>query len=216
MFWESNRAPDAKQQTERKVMNNRNRAVEVRIAWESLTAAMLTAAPVRAVKDIAAGDRGPIDLPSRAGVYAFWWMGSRERLMGANRHIALKGPGGKTVDVYYHDWWPDDAPFPCLYVGKATDLKKRFSQHLKRGTQGRLHTALAGNAKAKPKTTSCQLRFGIEHVFPAETDPLGIVKECVGFSFCDQFSENAVAERFYAEERLVGHLRPWFNIDSER
>src|ERR1700686_4297899 len=42
MFWESNPAPDAKKQTERKVMNNRNRAVEVRIAWESLTAAMLT------------------------------------------------------------------------------------------------------------------------------------------------------------------------------
>ncbi|MGV7241091.1 hypothetical protein [Caballeronia sp. M23-90] len=197
-------------------MNDKNRAGEIQIAWQLLTAAMLAAISVRAVKDIADVDRGPIYLPERAGVYAFWWTGRRQRLMEANRHIVLKGPGGKPVDVHYHDWWPDDAPYPCLYVGKATNLKKRFSQHLMRGTTGRAHQTLSGNLKGKARTTSCQLRFGIEHVFPAESDPQGLIQECVGFSFCDQFSENAVAERFYAEDKLVGHLRPWFNIDSER
>ncbi|MFX1767699.1 MULTISPECIES: hypothetical protein [Paraburkholderia] len=72
------------------------------------------------------------------------------------------------------------------------------------------------NKKVTPKTTSCQLRFGIEHVFPAEANPLDVVKSSVGFSYCDEFPDNAVAERFFAEDRLVGHLRPWFNIDSER
>lgn len=136
--------------------------------------------------------------------------------MQANRHIVLKGPGGVSVDVHYHDWWPTDAPFPCLYVGKATNLRRRFAQHILRGTAGRAHQPSTANAKATPRTTSCQLRFGIEHVFPAEANPAGLIDEAVGYSWCDEFSDNAVAERFFAEDRLVGHLRPWFNIDSER
>ena len=74
-------------------MNDKNRAGEIQIAWQSLTAAMLAATSVRAVKDIADVDRGPIYLPERAGVYAFWWTGRRQRLMEANRHIVLKDPG---------------------------------------------------------------------------------------------------------------------------
>ncbi|MCY1299951.1 hypothetical protein D9M70_495020 [compost metagenome] len=136
--------------------------------------------------------------------------------MEANRHIVLKGPGGSDVDVHYHDWWPSDAPYPCLYVGKSTDLKIRFRQHLLPGTAERAHQTLDGNLKAKPRTTSCQLRFGIEHIFPQEKKPLTLICEHVGFSWCDEFPDNAVAERFFAEDRLVGHLRPWFNIDSER
>jgi len=197
-------------------MNDRNHTEDVLVAWASLTAEMLTADSVRAVERIAHDDRGRIDLPSHAGVYAFWWIGDRGQLLNANRHIILKGPGGGDVDVYYHDWWPSDAPYPCLYVGKSTDLKTRFSQHLMRGTSGRAHPVMAGNRKAEPRTTSCQMRFGIEHVFPTETNPLSLIKKCVGFSYCDGFADNAVAERFFAEDRLVGHLRPWFNVDSER
>ncbi|CAE6967931.1 hypothetical protein R70211_07543 [Paraburkholderia domus] len=188
----------------------------MQIAWESLTAGMLMVGSVRAVKEIADGDRGPIDLPSRPGVYAFWWMGVCEQLMGANRRITLKGPRGDDVVVHYHDWWPSDAPYPCLYVGKTTDLKARFSQHLMRGIAGRAHPASPDSAKVKARNTSCQLRFGIEHVFPAEPNPPALIQESVGFSYCAEFSDNAVAERFFAEDRLVGHLRPWFNIDSER
>jgi hypothetical protein len=196
-------------------MNDRNRAAEVEIAWQSLVAAMLKRASVRPVEEILAAGH-TIDLPSHSGVYAFWWMGCRDQLMQANRHIVLRGPGGTLVDVSYHDWWPSDAPYPCLYVGKATNLKRRFGQHLLRDTVGRAHQVLSGNAKAKPRTTSCQLRFGIEHVFPTELAPLALIQKAVGFSFCDEFSENAIAERFFAEDRLVGYLRPWFNIDSER
>lgn len=175
---------------------------------------MLTPRSVRPVKEILVART--IDLPSHAGVYAFWWIGSRAELMRANRHMVLRGPGGAPVDVEYHDWWPGGAPYPCLYVGKATNLKRRFGQHVMRDTEGRAHQQLAGNAKAKPKTTSCQLRFGVEHVFPTELNPVELILKSVGFSYCDEFFENAIAERFYAEDRLVGHLRPWFNIDSER
>lgn len=158
-----------------------------------------------------------IDLPNSAGVYAFWWLGDKKELMGANRHIVLKGPKEQLVDVEYQDWWPPELEYPCLYVGKSTNIKNRFSRHIKRGSQNRLHESHAGNQKAVPCTTSCQLRFGIEHIFPDELDPLALIYRTVGFSFRTDFPEkNAVAERFYEEDRLVGVWRPWFNIDSER
>jgi hypothetical protein len=195
-------------------MNSRNRVGKVEVDWQRLSAAMLKAESVHRVKDLPG--LGESAVPSDAGVYAFWWMGSRRQLMNANRHIVLKGPGGNKIDVQYHDWWPDDAPYPCLYIGKTTNLKRRFGQHLLRRTAGRAHQPLSGNHKAKPRTTACQLRFGIEHVFPAEANPLALIKEAVGFSWYAGFDDNQVAERFFAEDRLVGHLRPWFNIDSER
>lgn len=196
-------------------MNDRNRAGEVQIAWQLLTDAMLMETAVHPVNKLV-NARGNIGVPANAGVYAFWWVGNRDQLMQANREIVLRGPGGKQAKVEYHDWWPSDATYPCLYVGKATNLKKRFGQHLMRGTAGRAHEPLSDNAKAKPRTTACQLRFGIEHVFRTHANPLALIDKCVGYSWCDEFPDNAVAERFFAEDRLVGHLRPWFNIDSER
>jgi len=157
-----------------------------------------------------------ISLPETAGVYAFWWIGSKEELLASNRHIVLKGPGERPVDVTYGDWWPKELLYPCLYVGKSTNIKKRFSLHIKRGSPGRLHVPLQGNKKAKPATSSCQLRFGIEHVFPYEADPLSVIYAKVGFSFNTNFHSNAIAERFFEEDKLVGLWRPWFNIDSER
>ena len=72
------------------------------------------------------------------------------------------------------------------------------------------------NWKASPNTTSCQLRWGIEHIFPQEGNPLELIFNSVGFSHRTDFPENAIAERFFDEDRLVGAWRPWFNIDSER
>jgi hypothetical protein len=159
-----------------------------------------------------------IDLPKCPGVYAFWWIGPRADLMAANRTIVLKGPRKRPVSVEYRDWWPEELKlvYPCLYVGKTTNVRKRFSQHIKRDCPGRLHQPHPGNIKVKPKTTSCQLRFGIEHVFPKDENPLSIILNCVGFSYRSDFPDNAIAERFFEEDRLVGIWRPWFNIDSER
>jgi hypothetical protein len=160
--------------------------------------------------------RRSIDLPQKPGVYAFWWIGIRSHLLAANRRIVLKGPKKEPVEVEYRDWWPSELVYPCLYVGKTTNIHKRFSLHLKLGSPGRLHTADPRNHKVKPTTTSCQLRWGIEHIFPAEPEPLKLIYSNVGFSFRDDFGDNGVAERFFEEDRLVGVWRPWFNIDSER
>ena len=103
-----------------------------------------------------------------------------------------------------------------MYVGKSTNIKKRFSLHIKRGSPDRLHNIPEGNEKQKPVTTSCQLRFGIEHIFPHHDSPLSIINENVGFSFSTDFGDDAIAERFFTEDRLIGTWKPWFNIDSER
>jgi hypothetical protein len=157
-----------------------------------------------------------IKLPECPGVYAFWWVGPRADLIAANRHIVLKGPSEHLVDVEYRDWWPEELVYPCLYIGKTTNVRKRFSQHIMRNSKGRLHQAHPEHVKAKPYTTSCQLRFGIEHVFPNEENPLNVIFHRVGFSYQTDFPDNAIAERFFEEDRLVGTWHPWFNIDSER
>lgn len=175
---------------------------------------MHTAASIRPVHEIFHGQA--IALPGAPGVYAFWWVAPKAELMAGNRHIVLKGPKERPVDVEYRDWWPADIQYPCLYVGKTTNIKNRFSLHIKRGSPGRLHEAHPHNVKAKPCTTSCQLRFGIEHVFPTEQNPLNLIFRSVGFSYRTDFAENAIAERFFEEDRLVGIWRPWFNVDSER
>jgi len=84
---------------------------------------------IRNVVDIFQGQR--INLPSDAGVYAFWWIGNRQELMQSNRHIVLKGPAEQPVDVQFMKWWPLELNYPCLYVGKTTNIKKRFSLHIK-------------------------------------------------------------------------------------
>lgn len=175
---------------------------------------MHTVDSIRCIDQIFRGQT--IELPEEPGVYAFWWVGQKDELMAANRHIVLQGPKGRPVDVEYRDWWPSELVYPCLYVGKSTNIKKRFSLHIKRGSPGRLHQIHTDNHKARPCTTSCQLRFGIEHVFPDEPEPLNLIFKSVGFSFRSHFQENAIAERFFEEDRLVGIWRPWFNIDSER
>lgn len=175
---------------------------------------MHTDEKIRRISDIFRGQA--IDLPSTPGVYAFWWLSPKSELMASNRHIVLKGPKEKPVDVEYRDWWPEELKYPCLYVGKSTNIKNRFSLHIKRGSPDRLHTAHPQNIKSKPCTTSCQLRFGIEHIFPSEQKPLELILKSVGFSYRTDFSDNAIAERFFEEDRLVGIWRPWFNIDSER
>jgi len=175
---------------------------------------MHTLESIRSVQKIFCGRS--INLPKKPGVYAFWWVGERSQLLAANKHIVLKGPRKKPVDVEYREWWPAELAYPCLYVGKSTNLMKRFSLHIKRDCPGRLHDAHPLNWKASPKTTSCQLRWGIEHVFPQEPNPLDLIFKPVGFSYRDDFEENAIAERFFEEDRLVGTWRPWFNIDSER
>lgn len=171
--------------------------------------------PIRLIRDLFDGQK--IILPEEAGIYVFWWLGDKAHLMNSNRIQILKGPAEKPVAITFEDWWPDYLEYPCLYVGKTTNLKKRFSLHLKRGSKGRLHTIPSSNEKQKAITTSCQLRYGIEHIFPEHKEPLELISSNVGFSYMTKFSgENPTIERFFTEDLLIGQYRPWFNIDSER
>lgn len=175
---------------------------------------MHTAASIRRINQMFRGQT--IDLPERPGVYAFWWVASKAQLMAANRHIILKGPNLQPVGVEYQDWWPPELQYPCLYAGKSTNVRKRFAQHIKQGSAGRLRQAQPRQVKLGSGVTFCQLRLGIEQIFPDEQDPLSLIFRSVGFSYRADFPENAIAERFFEESRLVGIWRPWFNIESER
>ena len=79
-----------------------------------------------------------------------------------------------------------------------------------------MHERNERNEKGRPKTTSCQLRFGIEHVFKEDMQPLEIIHNKVGFSYEEMDGQDGVVERFFKEDLLIGTWRPWFNIDSER
>lgn len=175
---------------------------------------MHTAASIRRINQMFRGQT--IDLPERPGVYAFWWVAPKTQLMAANRHIVLNGPNQQPVDVEYEEGWPPELQYPCLYVGKSTNIRKRFALHIKPGSVGRLSQAHSAHVKPRPSVSSCQLRFGIEHIFPHEQDPLSLIFRSVGFSYRADFPENAIAERFFEESRLVGVWRPWFNIEAER
>lgn len=161
-------------------------------------------------------DSRPSLIPNGPGVYAFWWIGDRAELLASNRTVVLKGPNELRVSVEYQDWWPKNLTYPCLYIGRSTNLRKRFGLHIKSRSHGRLHQPHADHHKATRRTTSCQVRWGIEHIFPNEKNPLNLIRKSVGFSYRNDFAVNAIAERFFEEDKLVGIWRPWFNIDSER
>jgi hypothetical protein len=132
---------------------------------------MHTQKNIRSVSEICKGNT--IDLPEEPGVYAFWWIADKVELMNSQRRIVLKGPGGRPMDVEFRDWWPNELVCPCLYIGKSTNIKKRFSLNIKRGSPHRLHEIPKTHEKQKPVTTSCQLRNGIEHIFRDAQNPLG-------------------------------------------
>ncbi len=193
---------------------------------------------------------------NHSGIYIFWWTGKIDELKSLNKRILLKGKVDKEASAsnqkkehHYHkiefstDWFPKlKQKRYALYVGKSTDIAKRFQWHLKIKTKHKSENKDVINWRAAmdlkseytsvySPTTSCQFRSGIELLlknkkFNTNEDFWNYVKENVSFSFLtfhndttkDKDSEKDlfVAERFYLEDYLIGTLRPWFNIDSER
>lgn len=160
-------------------------------------------------------------LPSHGGVYAFWWTGNIKLLKSrdCNRDLSLVGPGGGQIILKIDDDWlgiPAKLPIP-LYVGKtASGFKKRVGQHLKLGNEGRILKHAGGAKKRKPPTTSCQLRAGIEHLFPKQKDPRTLLLDNVGLSYVILDGDNHAANRFYLEDMAIGLMRPVLNIDVEK
>jgi hypothetical protein len=162
----------------------------------------------------------PNALPRTGGVYVFWWTGDVALLRHAacNRDLTLVGPGGRAVHLTVDDEWlgiSTGLPIP-LYVGKSADsIAKRVGLHL-RLSQGRM-LPLGGGAKRAPRpTTSCQLRAGVEHLFPNEADSRSLAPDNLGLSFVVLSADQHAANRFYLEDLAIGLMRPPFNVDVER
>ncbi len=161
----------------------------------------------------------PDKLPRSGGVYAFWWTGSRAILQSleCNRKLSLVGPGGSRVRLEIDDDWlglDTDLPIP-LYVGKtAASIGKRVGLHLMLGKE-RILPLGKGPDKPRPPTTTCQLRAGVEHLFPNETDSRSLVLENVGLSYTVLHGPADAANRFYLEDLAIGLMRPPLNVDVE-
>jgi hypothetical protein len=107
-------------------------------------------------------------------------------------------------------------PIP-LYVGKtAGSLAKRVGQHLRLGSGDRMLALGEDPAKQDPPTTSCQLRAGVEHLFPQEKDSRTLILKNVGLSYVLLDGDAHAANRFYLEDLAIGLMRPPLNVDIER
>ena len=158
-------------------------------------------------------------LPHDGGVYAFWWIGPARILKeNAARSIVLHGPGGRRVGLEFSDEWlglSTELPIP-VYVGKtASSIAKRIGQHLRLKEQRMLSLGQSLKKKKHP-TTSCQLRGGIDHIFPNERDTRTLMLENVGLSYVILDGDEHAAHRFYLEDLAIGMMHPPFNVDIER
>ena len=179
-------------------------------------------------------------IPASPGIYALWWVGDTDVLKQLCRDVQLQGKvvnkkeKKQNIDLegkpYHHhkikwDWNMEQNPV-CMYVGKTNDLQNRLKQHLELGKSSeKWYTEFNKNKKIiKPqkeenilvkRTTACQIRAGIEHLFKNESNYPSLLEKAQFFAY-SYSEETCFKERFYLEDLAVGYFRPWFNIDSER
>lgn len=162
----------------------------------------------------------PRALPAHGGVYVFWWTGDLSLLSApdCNRDLILVGPNARSVHLRIDDEWLGLStlqPVP-LYVGKNADsIASRIGKHLRLKDVRMLPLGDGPNRASRP-TTSCQLRAGVEHLFPNCTDSRSLVLDNIGLSFVEMDGDVHAANRFYLEDLAVGLMRPPFNVDVER
>lgn len=162
----------------------------------------------------------PRALPSHGGVYVFWWTGDSSLLSSSecNRDLILVGPKSRPVHLRIDDEWlglSTSLPVP-LYVGKNADsIASRVGKHL-RLKNVRMLPVGSGPRKAKSPTTSCQLRAGVEHLFPGSTDSRSLILDNIGLSYVELDGDAHAGNRFYLEDLAVGLMLPPFNVDIER
>lgn len=158
----------------------------------------------------------------QGGIYVFWWLNNSSESLKpffapyCTRKYKLKGKkvtGTPTTDDYHSieieitDAWLSKykGNIP-LYVGKSADsILKRMLLHLQ-----------INKDKYKGKSTSDQLRRGIERLFNDHPNTADVIVNHVGFSFINLHGPDHVINRFYLEDYAIGKLMPLFNIDIER
>lgn len=157
-------------------------------------------------------------LPDEGGVYVFWWTGSKEDFHNkVNRELDLAGPDKRRVKVAITDDWLNSFNNNiCLYVGKNHDsLKKRVSKHLRLATERDYSNSV--NIFTEPlKSTTGQLKRGLEELFINEKDIRTQILDNVGVSFCKLSGDSNSVNRFYLEDKAIGEFYPLLNLDIER
>lgn len=143
-------------------------------------------------------------------IYAFWLDNSNKEAEVLHRIVKITGPNGSNEEITLD--WNLDNDFILLYVGKTTNFKNRLKKHLLLGTQAWKHNA---ENYLNKKTSSCQLRAGVEHLIKHSSIDSGIdfMLSNIRVSVIEM---DGLIERFYAEDLAIGKGKPWFNVDSER
>jgi hypothetical protein len=151
-----------------------------------------------------------IHVPEGKGLYTFWYDNHDGAIESLTRGFTLTGPNGSIQKVEWN--WNTNDEFVCLYVGKTTNLKKRLGNHLKLKSTD---LCLTGTNTLLKMNGSGQLRSGLDylHSETTVTDIIEVLESRIWLSLC---TESNFITRFYAEDYLIGTLKPWFNIDSER
>ncbi|GHV96807.1 hypothetical protein AGMMS50293_31270 [Spirochaetia bacterium] len=144
------------------------------------------------------------------GIYVFWYNNELNKIKELYRDLIIEGPNGSKENIQWD--WNMDNKYLCLYVGKTRDFQKRISQHLLLKTENLKN--IDGN-KLNKKTTACQLRSGFDYLYSKNND-VNIKNELQKTIFLSLYYENDFIKRFYIEDYLIGKLKPWFNVDSER
>ncbi len=102
---------------------------------------------------------------------------------------------------------------------QSVRIYTRIQQYLpdRPGTQNWYNTCAAGSEHPSlyKRTTACQIRAGIEHLFKKHQPSPELGDKLRHFSLA-WVEETCFAERFYAEDLAIGTFRPWFNLDCER
>ena len=158
----------------------------------------------------------------QGGVYVFWWLKNSDECLNplfspdCERKYELQGKKvvGTTDIIEYHPieieitdaWLSKYQGHIPLYVGKSADsILKRMLLHLR-----------INKDKYKGKSTSDQLRRGIERLFENHPNTADLIVKHVGFSYINLHGKDEVVNRFYLEDYAIGKLQPLFNVDVER
>lgn len=157
-------------------------------------------------------------IPSQGGVYAFWWTGDKAYFISTiNRHLKLAGPDKRIVDVEITDDWLNlFEENICLYVGKNnSDICSRIGKHLR--LKSKRDYSLSHSIFSDPlKTTTGQLKRGLEELFLEDTDIRKVILENVGLSYFILSGDSNSVNRFYLEDKAIGEFYPLLNLDIER
>jgi hypothetical protein len=159
---------------------------------------------------------------NQGGIYVFWWLNNNIKSLEpfnssfCERKYSLQGkkiPGQRGVECYQKieidindNWLRKYKQHIPLYVGKSADsILKRISLHLQ-----------INQSKYKGKSSSDQLRRGIERMFKLYPNTAELIVGHVGYSFINLHGEDEVVNRFYLEDYAIGKIIPLLNIDIER